>query len=77
MIEEIEPLLIGELKDIDKDSAENFEYEETNYAIYHLESGIFTIAETLGCKDTAFQMINSIVSFFIFKIFRTIFINVF
>ena len=36
MIEEIEPILIGELKDIDKDSVENFEYEEIDYAIYHL-----------------------------------------
>ena len=49
MIEEIEPLLIGELKDIDKDSAENFEYEETNYAIYHLESGIFATQGYCNC----------------------------
>ena len=36
MIEEIELILIGELEDIDKDSVENFEHEEINYAIYHL-----------------------------------------
>ena len=41
MIEENGPILIGELEDIDKDSVENFEYEEIDYAIYHLESGIF------------------------------------
>jgi len=34
MIEEIEPILIGELKDIDKDSMENFEYEEIDYTIW-------------------------------------------
>jgi nitrite reductase/ring-hydroxylating ferredoxin subunit len=54
MIEEIEPILIGELKDIDKDSVENFEYEEINYAIYHLESGIFATQGHCNCEEQAF-----------------------
>ena len=54
MIEEIEPILIGELKDIDKDSVENFEYEEINYAIYHLEIGIFATQGLCNCEEQAF-----------------------
>ena len=54
MIEEIEPILVGELKDIDKDSVENFEYEEIDYAIYHLESGIFATHGHCNCEEQAF-----------------------
>ena len=34
MNDEIEPIHIGEIDDIDVGSVENFEYEEINYAIY-------------------------------------------
>ena len=54
MIEEIEPILIGELKDIDKDSVENFEYEEIDYAIYRLESGIFATQGLCNCEEQDF-----------------------
>ena len=54
MIEDIEPILIGELKDIDKDSVENFEHEEIDYAIYHLESGIFATQGNCHCEQQAF-----------------------
>ena len=54
MIEEIEPIVIGELKDIDKDSVENFEYEEINYAIYHLGIGIFATQGLCNCEEQAF-----------------------
>ena len=54
MIEEIEPIFIGELKDIDKDSVENFEYEEIDYAIYHLESGIFATQDHCNCEEQTF-----------------------
>ena len=60
MIEEIEPILIGDLKDIDKDSVENFEYEEINYAIYHLENGIFATQGRCNCEDQAFLSEGSI-----------------
>ena len=54
MNEEIEPILIGELEDIDKNSVENFEYEEINYAIYHLEIGIFATQGHCNCEQQAF-----------------------
>ena len=60
MIEDIEPILIGELKDIDKDSVENFEHEEIDYAIYHLESGIFAIQGHCNCEEQAFLSEGSI-----------------
>ena len=53
MIEEIEPILIGELKDIDKDSVENFEHEEIDYAIYHLKNGIFATQGHCNCEEQA------------------------
>ena len=60
MIEEIEPILIGELIDIDKDSVENFEYEEIDYAIYYLESGIFATQGHCNCEEQAFLSEGSI-----------------
>ena len=54
MIEEIEPILIGELEDIEKDSVENFEHEEIDYAIYHLASGFFATQGHCNCEEQAF-----------------------
>ena len=54
MIEEIEPIFIGEIIDIDKDSVENFEHEEIDYAIYNLESGIFATQGHCNCEEQAF-----------------------
>ena len=54
MIEENETILIGEIKDIDKDSVENFEHEEIDYAIYHLESGFFATQGHCNCEEQAF-----------------------
>ena len=34
MIQENEPILIGNVEDIDKDCVENFEHEEIDYAIF-------------------------------------------
>ena len=41
MNDEIEPIFIGEVDDIDVGSVENFEHEDVNYAIYRIESGFF------------------------------------
>ena len=60
MFEEIEPILIGELEDIDKDSVENFEHQEIDYAIYHLESGIFATQGLCNCEEQAFLSEGSI-----------------
>ena len=54
MIQENEPILIGNLEDIDKDCVENFEHEEIDYAIYHLESGYFATQGHCNCEEKAF-----------------------
>ncbi len=54
MIEEIEPILIGELEDIEKESVENFEHEEIDYAIYHLKTGFFATQGHCDCEEQAF-----------------------
>ena len=51
MNEEIEPILIGEVEDIDIGSVENFEYEDTNYAIFRLDSGFFATQGNCACAD--------------------------
>ena len=51
MNEEIEPILIGELDDIEPGSVENFEYEDINYAIFRLESGFFATQGNCLCAD--------------------------
>ena len=54
MNHEIEPIHIGEVEDVDKQSVENFEYEDINYAIFHLESGFFATQGHCNCVDQAF-----------------------
>ena len=60
MIEEIEPIHIGEVEDIDKDSVENFEHEEIDYAIFHLESGFFALQGHCNCNDQPFLAEGSV-----------------
>ena len=60
MNEENESILIGQSDDLDKDSVENFEYEENDYAIYHLESGFFATQGRCNCEDKAFLCEGSI-----------------
>ena len=54
MNEENEPIHIGESQDIDQDSVENFEHEEIDYAIYHLQSGFFATQGHCSCEEQAF-----------------------
>ena len=54
MNEEIEPIHIGDIGDIDKNCVENFEHEETSYAIFHLEDGFFATQGHCYCEDHAF-----------------------
>ena len=54
MNNEVELIHIGEVEDIDKGSVENFEHEEIDYAIFHLESGFFAIQGHCNCEDQAF-----------------------
>ena len=51
MNDEIEPILIGEVADIDVGSVENFEYDDVNYAIYRLESGFFATEGNCPCAE--------------------------
>ena len=60
MNEEIEPIQIGDIEDIDIGSVENFEYEEIDYAIFHLESGFFGIQGHCNCDDQAFLSESSV-----------------
>ena len=54
MNKEVEPVHIGEVEDIDKGSVENFEYEDNDYAIFHLESGFFATQGHCNCEEQAF-----------------------
>jgi len=54
MKNEIEPIHIGEVEDIDIGSVENFEHEEIDYAIFHLESGFFATQGHCNCEEQAF-----------------------
>ena len=51
MNEEIEPILIGEVDDIEVGSVENFEYEDVNYSIFRLESGFFATQGNCSCAE--------------------------
>ena len=54
MNKEVEPIHIGEVEDIDKGGVENFEHEEIDYAIFHLESGFFATQGHCNCEEQAF-----------------------
>ena len=54
MNDEIDPIHIGEVEDIDIGSVENFEHEEVDYAIFHLESGFFATQGHCNCQEQAF-----------------------
>ena len=50
----MEPIHIGEVEDIDIGGVENFEHEEIDYAIFHLESGFFAAQGHCNCEEQAF-----------------------
>ena len=54
MKNEIEPVHIGEVDDIDIGSVENFEHEEVDYAIFHLDSGFFATQGHCNCEEHAY-----------------------
>ena len=54
MNNEIEIVHIGELDDIDVGSVENFEHDEKDYAIFHLERGFFATQGHCNCEEKAF-----------------------
>ena len=50
---ENEPIYIGAVEDVDKGCVENFEYEEVNYAICHLEDGFYVVQGQCICEEHA------------------------
>ncbi len=54
MNDEIDPIEIGDTEDIDLDSVENFEHEEIDYAIFHLESGFYATQGHCNCEEQAY-----------------------
>ena len=54
MNDEIDIVHIGELDDIEVGSVENFEHDEKDYAIYHLENGYFATQGHCNCEEKAF-----------------------
>ncbi len=60
MNNEIEPIHIGEPEDVDIQSVENFEHEDINYAIFHLESGFFSTQGHCNCQDQSFLSEGSV-----------------
>ena len=51
MNNEIDPILVGEVDDIEVASVENFEFDDINYAIYRLESGFFATQGNCHCSE--------------------------
>ena len=53
MNDEIEPILVGEIDDIEIGTVENFEHEDVNFAIYRLQSGFFSTQGNCNCDERA------------------------
>ena len=53
MNDEIEPILVGEVDDIEIGSVETFEHEDNNFAIFRLESGFFSTQGNCNCEERA------------------------
>ena len=53
MYDEIDPILVGEIDDIEIGSVENFEYEDNNFAIFRLEFGFFSTQGNCNCEERA------------------------
>ena len=51
---EIEPVHVGHEDDIDIGSVENFEHDEKDYAIFHIENGFFATQGQCNCSEHAF-----------------------
>ncbi len=62
MNDEIDPIFVGEVDDIDIGSVENFEHEDYNYAIYRLDSGYFATQGNCNCEERALLSESSLES---------------
>ena len=53
MNEEIEPIVVGDIDDIDEGTVENFDHEDSSFAIFHLNSGFFATQGNCNCEERA------------------------
>ena len=53
MNDEIEPIFVGEVEDIEVGSVEVFEHDDNNFAIFRLESGFFSTQGNCNCEEKA------------------------
>ena len=53
MNDDVDPILIGSTDDIEIGTVENFEYEDSNFAIYKLDSGFFSTQGNCNCEEQA------------------------
>ena len=53
MNDEIEPIFVGDIDDIELGSVENFEYEDNNFAIFRLVNGFFSTQGNCNCDERA------------------------
>tara|TARA_B100000575_G_scaffold267903_1_gene246386 strand:- start:1926 stop:2246 length:321 start_codon:yes stop_codon:yes gene_type:complete len=53
MNDDVEPILVGSTDDIEIGTVENFEYEDSNFAIYKLDSGFFSTQGNCNCEEQA------------------------
>tara|TARA_B100000886_G_scaffold164270_1_gene112021 strand:+ start:5333 stop:5653 length:321 start_codon:yes stop_codon:yes gene_type:complete len=60
MNDDFEPLLIGEVEDIEIGTVENFEHDEINYAIFRIEAGFFATQGNCTCADRSLLSESSI-----------------
>ena len=53
MNNESEPVLVGEVDDIEVGTVEDFEHEDINFAIYRLDTGFFCTQGNCNCEERA------------------------
>ena len=53
MNKEVDPILVGDIEDIDEGTVENFDHEDSSFAIFHLNSGFFATQGNCNCEERA------------------------
>tara|TARA_B100001057_G_scaffold479623_1_gene551498 strand:- start:784 stop:1104 length:321 start_codon:yes stop_codon:yes gene_type:complete len=53
MNDEIEPIVVGDIEDIDQGTVESFDHDDGSFAIFHLNSGFFATQGNCNCEERA------------------------
>ena len=53
MNSEMDPVLVGDIDDIEVGTVEDFEHDDINFAIFKLESGFFSTQGNCNCEEKA------------------------